>query len=443
MNSDREEDETYYTPLQDDWIEVQVKAVGLNFKDVLVALGNLNENKLGVDASGIVTRVGKNVTTFKPGDRVMTASCDTFATYLRFPSQGAIAMPESMSFEDAASMPLIFLTAYYALVTAGGLVKGETILIHAAAGGVGQAAIILAKHIGCEIFATVGSEEKKQLIISQYGIPEDHIFSSRDTSFAKGIMRATGGRGVDAVLNSLAGEALRLSWHCLAKFGRFLEIGKADLFANTGLDMKPFLDNKSYIGVNLLDFENNPTPRAVALWTDVARLIQSSSLKPVSPVQLFTMADVEKAFRYMQTGKHMGKVVVRVDEADMVPAVPRTPQVGVTGDATYVVAGLGGICREIGRWLADKGAKTIVFLSRTAKSGIENAEFAEELRKTYGANIVAFDCDVGDAKALAGVLEQCRDLPPIKGCVTGAMVLDVSRPRTSQFDICKPYLILT
>lgn len=424
----REEDETYYTPLQDDWIEIQVKAVGLNFKDVLVALGNLNENKLGVDASGVVTRVGKDVRTFKPGDRVMAASCDTFATYLRFPSQGAIAMPESMSFEDAASMPLIFLTAYYALVTAGGLVKGETILIHAAAGGVGQAAIILAKHIGCEIYATVGSDEKKQLIMSQYGIPEDHIFSSRDISFAKGIMRATGGRGVDAVLNSLAGEALRLSWHCLAKFGRFLEIGKADLFANTGLDMKPFLDNKSYIGVNLLDFENNPTPRAVALWTDVARLIQNGSMTPVSPVQLFTMSDVEKAFRYMQTGKHMGKVVVRVDDADIVPAVPRTPQVGVTGDATYVVAGLGGICREIGRWLADKGAKTIVFMSRTAKSGVENAEFAEELRKTYGVNIVAFDCDVGDATALAGVLEQCRALPPIKGCVTGAMVLDVSQP---------------
>lgn len=228
------EDELYYTDLQEDWIEIQIKAVGLNFKDVLVALGSLNENKLGVDAAGVVTRVGRAVSNLKPGDRVMTATCDAFGTYVRFPAAGAIAMPGGMSFEDAASMPLIFLTAYYALVTAGGLVKGETILIHAAAGGVGQAAIILARHIGAEIFATVGSEEKKQLIMTQYGIPEDHIFSSRDTSFAKGIMRATSGKGVDAVLNSLAGEALRLSWHCLAKFGRFLEIGKADLFANTG-----------------------------------------------------------------------------------------------------------------------------------------------------------------------------------------------------------------
>ncbi|KAK8225326.1 beta-ketoacyl synthase domain-containing protein [Phyllosticta capitalensis] len=419
-----EEDETYHKPMPQDWIEIEVKAVGLNFKDVLVALGNLNENKLGVDVSGIVTRVGSAVTNLKPGDRVMTASCDTFATFVRFPSQGAIRMPEGMSFEDAASMPLIFLTAYYALVTAGGLVKGEKVLIHAAAGGVGQAAIILAQHIGAEIFATVGPAEKKELIMKQYGIPEDHIFSSRDTSFAKGVMRATNNQGVDVVLNSLAGEALRMSWHCLAKFGRFLEIGKADLFANTGLDMKPFLDNKSYIGVNLLDFENNPTPRAVALWNDVAKLIQNGALRPVSPVQLFTFAEVEKAFRYMQTGKHMGKVVVRVDDNDVVPAVPRTPKVGVSSDATYILAGgLGGICREIGRWLAEKGAGNLVFLSRSAASGEDNIAFIENLRKTYKTNALAFNCDVGNRQSLQAVLDQIKHLPPVKGCVTGAMVL--------------------
>lgn len=420
------EDELYYENLQEDWIEIEVKAVGLNFKDILVALGSLNEHKLGVDAAGVVTRVGKAVTDLKPGDRVMTATCDAFATYVRFPAAGAIPVPDDMSYEDAASMPLIFLTAYYALVTAGGLVKGETILIHAAAGGVGQAAIILAQHIGAEIFATVGSDEKKQLIMTQYGIADDHIFSSRDTSFAKGVMRSTAGKGVDVVLNSLAGEALRLSWHCLAKFGRFLEIGKNDMFANTGLDMKPLLDNKSYIGVNLLDFENNPTPRAVKLWSDVAKIIQDGSLKPVAPILQFGMADVEKAFRFMQAGKHMGKVVVRVDEKDMVPAVPRTPKVNVSSDATYVVAGLGGICREIGRWLAEKGAKSLIFLSRSAASGEGNKSFAEELRRMYGTEIRAFDCDVGDRAALAAVLDKCSGLPPVKGCVTGAMVLDVS-----------------
>ncbi|KAI8269455.1 Highly reducing polyketide synthase [Colletotrichum sp. SAR11_239] len=420
-----EEDETYYQPMPEDWIEIEVKAVGLNFKDVLVALGNLAENKLGVDASGVVTRVGSAVTDFKAGDRVMTASCDTFATFVRFPAKGAIPVPEHMSFEEAASMPLIFLTAYYSLVTAGALCKGEKILIHAAAGGVGQAAIMIAQQKGAEIFATVGPEEKKQLIMEQYGIPEDHIFSSRDTSFAKAIMRATNNQGVDVVLNSLAGEALRLSWHCLAKFGRFLEIGKADLFANTGLDMKPFLDNKSYIGVNLLDFENNPTPRAVALWEDTAKLIHNGSVKPIAPIQLFTMAEVEKAFRYMQAGKHMGKVVVRVDDADMVPAVPRTPRVDIQADATYVVSGVGGICKEIGRWLAEKGAKHLVLLSRSAASSEENKAFASELQRTYEANTYAYDCDVGNKAALQQVLDdlKSKNVPEIKGCVTGAMVL--------------------
>ncbi|KAF2105024.1 hypothetical protein NA57DRAFT_71219 [Rhizodiscina lignyota] len=420
------EDETYHTDLPEDWIELRVKAVGLNFKDVLVALGNLNEQQLGVDVSGIVTRVGAAVTDFRPGDRVMSATGDAFATFVRFPSKGGIRMPDDMSFEDAASMPLVYLTAYQALVAAGNLVNGESILVHAAAGGVGQAALIIAQQIGAEIFATVGTDEKRRLLMDEYGIPEDHIFSSRDTSFAKGIMRMTKGRGVDVVLNSLAGEALRLSWHCLADWGRFLEIGKADLFANTGLDMKPFLDNKSYIGVNLIAFNNNPTPRAIALWDSVSRLIQNGSIKPVKPIQLFTFAEVEKAFRYMQTGKHSGKIVVRVDGGDVVPAVPRTPLIGIRRDATYVIAGVGGICREIGRWLAEKGAGHLVLLSRSAASRTENIAFAADLRKSYGVNVLAFDCDVSDRASLQSVLENCRGLPEIKGCVTGAMVLDDS-----------------
>lgn len=421
-----EEDETYHTELPPDWIEIEVKAVGLNFKDVLVALGNLAERKLGVDASGIVTRIGSAVTDIKVGDSVMTASCDTFATFARFPAKAGIPIPSGMSFEEAASMPLIFLTAYYALITAGNIVAGEKILIHAAAGGVGQAAIMIAQAKGAEIFATVGADVKKQLLVEKYGIPEDHIFSSRDISFVKGILRATNGQGVDLILNSLAGEALRLSWtECLAKFGRFLEIGKADLFANTGLDMKPLLDNKSYIGVNLLDFENNPTPRAVALWHETAKMIHEATIRPIVPLQMFTMAEVEKAFRHMQAGKHMGKVVIRVDDEDVVRAVPRVPRVRIQPDATYLIAGLGGITREIARWLAEKGAKYLVLLSRSAASGADNRAFALQLQKTYDTMPLAYDCDVGDKMALQAVLDdlKAKGVPAIKGCATGAMVL--------------------
>ncbi|KAL6167888.1 Highly reducing polyketide synthase alt5 [Exserohilum turcicum] len=421
-----EEDERYHTPLAEDWVEIEVKAVGLNFKDVLVALGSLAENKLGVDASGVITRVGSAVSDLKVGDRVMTASCDTFSTFVRFPAKGAICVPAGMSFEQAASMPLIFLTAYYALVTAGRVAAGEKILIHAAAGGVGQAAIMIAQAKGAEVFATVGAEAKRQLLVEQYGIREEHIFSSRDTSFVKGVLRATGGQGVDVVLNSLAGEALRLSWtDCLAKFGRFLEIGKADLFANTGLDMKPLLDNKSYIGINLLEFENRPTPRAVALWHETARLIHEGAVRPVAPLQVFTMGEVEKAFRHMQAGKHMGKVVVRVDEGDVVRAVPRVPRVDVEPDAAYVIAGLGGITCEIARWLADKGARHIVLLSRSAASSPRNQAFAAHLRHTYRTTVLAYDCDVANKAALHAALDDAaaKGLPPIRGCATGAMVL--------------------
>ncbi|EWY92128.1 hypothetical protein FOYG_09024 [Fusarium oxysporum NRRL 32931] len=420
-----DEYEIYHQPLPEDWVEIEVKSVGLNFKDVLVVRGNLAEDKLGVDASGGITRVGSAVRDFKPGDHVMTASCATFATFVRFSAKGAIPIPTHMSFEEAASMPLIFLTAYYSLVMVGNLIRGEKILIHAAAGGVGQAAIMIAQQKGAEIFATVSSEEKRQLIKDLCSIHDDHIFSSRDTSFAKAVNRATEGQGVDVVINSLAGEALRLSWHCLAKFGRFLEIGKADLFANTGLDMKPFLDKKTYIGVNLLDFENNPTPRAVALGKETARLIHDGTVKPIAPLQLFSMAEVEKAFRHLQAGKHMGKVVVSVKDDDIVPAMPRTPHVNIHEDATYVVAGVGGICKEIGRWLAEKGTKHLVLLSRSAASSEVNKAFGSELQTAYDVNTYSYDCDVSNKADLSEVLHdlKSKNLPEIKGCVTGAMVL--------------------
>ncbi|EXL99311.1 hypothetical protein FOIG_09172 [Fusarium odoratissimum NRRL 54006] len=359
-----DEDEIYHQPLPEDWVEIEVKSVGLHFKVALVALGNLAEDKLGVDASGVITRVGSAVRDFKPGDHVMTASCATFATFL---------------------------------VTVGNLIRGEKILIHAAAGGVGQAALMIAQQKGAEIFATL----------------------------FKAVNRATEGERVDVVLKSLAGEALRLSWHCLAKFSRFLEIGKADLFANTGLDMKPFLDSKTYIGVNLLDFENNPTPRAVALWKQTARLIHDGTVKPIAPLQLFSMAEVEKAFRHVQAGKHMCKVVVSVKDDDMVPAMPRTPHVNIHADATYVVAGVGGICKEIGRWLAKKGAKHLVLLSRSAASSEVNKAFASELQTAYDVKTYSYDCDVSHKADLSEVLHdlKSKNLPEIKGCVTGAMVL--------------------
>jgi acyl transferase domain-containing protein/D-arabinose 1-dehydrogenase-like Zn-dependent alcohol dehydrogenase len=223
------DDESYRYPLKEDAIEIEVKATGLNFMDIMVAMDQVQEPSVGVECSGIVTRIGSAVKRFKPGDGVMTWRLGAFSNFIRNAESMFQPIPCDMTFETAASIPVVYVTAYQALVEAARLKMGEKILIHAAAGGVGQAAVMIAKHLGAEVFVTVGSEIKKAHLIENYGIAEDHIFNSRDLTFADGIKRMTDGKGVDVVLNSLAGEALRLSWLCLAWFGRFIELGKKDI----------------------------------------------------------------------------------------------------------------------------------------------------------------------------------------------------------------------
>jgi len=224
-----EDDPVYSRSLSADDVELEVKGVGLNFKDIMAAMGQLQELDLGLDCSGVVSRVGNGVKDIKPGDRVMTWTPGSFRTFVRSPESMCVQVPDGMSLGTAASLPLVYSTAYYAVYEVAKLRKGETVLIHGAAGGVGQAAIILSYHLGAEVFATVSSSTKKQVLIDQFGVPEDHIFNSRDDSFVSGVMRMTNQRGVNVVLNSLAGEALQNSWHCTAWFGRFVEMGRKDI----------------------------------------------------------------------------------------------------------------------------------------------------------------------------------------------------------------------
>ena len=306
-------------PLPADDVEIQVKATGLNFMDIMVSMGQISDSILGLECSGIVTEVGSNVSAFNPGDRVMTFTEGSFATKLRVTAAVVQSIPEGMGFDVAASIPLIYSTAYYSLFDAARLQAGETILIHAAAGGVGQAAIILAQYLGAEIFVTVGSEEKKALMMKAYNIKEDHIFNSRNLDFVKGIMRMTDGRGVDVVLNSLAGEALRQTWNCIAMFGRFVEIGKKDIVGNTGLDMAPFMRNVAFISVNLLAIGRNSIKLTARIMEDVVALLRKGVIRAVQPVTSFAYSEVEQAFRFLQGGKSPGKVIVVPHEKDLVP----------------------------------------------------------------------------------------------------------------------------
>jgi NADPH:quinone reductase-like Zn-dependent oxidoreductase len=241
-------------------VEVEVRTVGINFRDVSIVTGLMSSgssssyNTLGMEVAGTVQRVGDEVTGLKVGDRVMAFTIDGgFSTNVVLAEHHIIKVPDEMSYEEAATIQATFGTVVYALLDIGRLGKErKTVLIHSACGGVGLAAIQVCQMMGAEIFATVGNEQKKEHLVNNYGIPRTHIFSSRDSSFYEGVMRETAGVGVDLVLNSLFGELLHESWRCVARNGAFLELGKRDLVGSGKLDMRHFLDNRSYCGVDML-----------------------------------------------------------------------------------------------------------------------------------------------------------------------------------------------
>lgn len=304
-------------PLEPDEVEIEVKAVGLNFKDLLVALGKLDEDHIGTECAGVVTRAG-DITNLQVGDRVMMGYGDTFKTYARGPYQCATKIPDTLSFTEAASLPTTLMTAYHALHEVARMRKEETILIHAAAGGTGQAAIQVSKYLGAEIYVTVGSNEKKQLIMTLYDIPEDHIFYSRDTSFSQGIKRMTSGRGVDVILNSLAGEGLIASWECIAPFGRFIEIGKRDILSRGKLPMFPFAKNVTFSAVDIALMRQERPSHIETILGDIMPLVADNKLRAAQPLQVYGVADIEHAFRNMQSGKNVGKLVVEMRKDDKV-----------------------------------------------------------------------------------------------------------------------------
>ena len=306
-------------PLGADEIEIGVMAIGFNFKDVMIAMGQLPSANLGLECSGIVSAVGEKVLDFALGDRVSVTAGGTFSTYARCPASSAHKMPDEMSFEIASIIPIAFCTAYYSLIELARLEEHETVLIHAAAGGVGQAAIMLAQKVGATIFATVGSIEKKRLIMSEYGIPAEQIFFSRDLSFVDFIKTATNGKGVDVILNSLAGNALQATWECLAPFGRFIEIGKRDIVNNSRLEMAKFNDNTSFASVDLTLVAAEKPSLMKRLMERVFEHFRDGSLRPIVPITTYPISKVDAAFRTLQSGKAMGKIVIKPEIGDQVP----------------------------------------------------------------------------------------------------------------------------
>lgn len=421
------EDKEAYRALEPDEVEVKVRAIGVNFKDALTLLGRVNESYVGSDCSGYVTRIGSNVTSCAVGDRVMVGCLGTYKSLVRVPKTLAVKIPDSISLEEAAGLPTAFCTAYLCLFHVARLQKGESILIHAAAGGTGQAALQMAKVIGAEIFATVGSQGKRDLLVERYGIPEDHIFYSRDKSFADGIKRYTKGRGVDVVLNSLSGELLEASWDLIAEFGRFIEIGRKDIDTRGYLSMFPFRRNATFAGVDLVSLVKETSKVGTAnLMLEVMKLMASGAIRPSFPTQTFSIDQAEQAFRLLVSGKSTGKIILTMnDDAMVMVREPEDSEYRFSPDATYVIAGgLGGLGRQIIQWMARRGAVNILVLSRSGASGHPAKMRMIEKMKERGINLHCTACDISDLASIqAATQEASRTLPPIKGCFQAAMVI--------------------
>ncbi|KAL7959326.1 hypothetical protein V8C34DRAFT_280434 [Trichoderma compactum] len=421
-------DETYNQPLSDTEVEIEIRAVGLNFRDLMIAMGEHTAYSMGSEAAGIISRVGSKVVDFAPGDRVVYICgldhVGCMHTYGRLDQSTVAKVPDGLSLEMAAGLPVVYATVIYSLRETARLMAGETILIHAAAGGVGQAAIRYAQHIGAEVYVTLSTALKRDLIIREFGIPDDHIFSSRDLTFVQGVLRMTKGRGVDVVLNSLSGEALRRSWDLVAPFGRFIEIGKKDAMMNGKVDLRPYLRNVTMASVDLVSMMKNKPFLIKMLTEETMRLWKEGVALPASPTTIMPMSQVVDALRILQAGTGMGKIVLVPREDDVLPLLAPSPApLGFSRDASYVLSGgLGGIGRSVAAWMASRGARNLIFLSSSGRITPAVTTMREAL-EADGCRVHIFTCDVSDKEQLRLVLEQCKTLPPIRGVVQGAMKL--------------------
>ncbi|KAI8179241.1 Compactin diketide synthase [Colletotrichum sp. SAR 10_75] len=326
----------------DDEIIVNVQAASLNFRDVLILLGSIPWQAPGREGAGEVVRVGRNVMNFKPGDRVFyytTDKASSLANFVSIPCDHATPVPTSLSVEEAASLPTAYYTAIASLETLANLQPGETLLIHSAAGAVGQVCIQLAQHLGARIFATAGTPERREFLQQEYNLAG--VFNSRTTSFRDDILRATNGKGVDVIVNSLSGDLLQATWDLIANGGRFVEIGRVDFLAGSSLAMRPFDRNASFIG---LDISRRPMTERRTAMSRIVELLDQGVLRPLRPLTLVPISELQKGLRKLQQGQIIGKAIVTVSPSDKVVIERRTP-LATAGRAQGCIAFLNSFAR--------------------------------------------------------------------------------------------------
>jgi len=392
-------------------IRIKVEASGLNFRDVLNTLGMYpgDPGNLGGEVVGTVDAIGEGVTRFAVGDPVLALTPRAFCSFVTTPEKLAFRRPSWLSVEEAATIPLVFQTAHYALNHIAGMRAGERVLIHAGAGGVGLAAIQLAQAKGAEVFATAGSPGKREYLRS---LGVRHVMDSRSLSFADEVLEATGGEGVDIVLNSLAGEFIPKSLSLLRAGGRFLELGKTDLW--DGARARAVNPNASYTVVFLGDACVSNPDLVETMFAELMALFEQKRLTPL-PYRTWPIDRAAEAFRFMAQAKHTGKIVIQQTVS--------STDTALQNDAAYLVTGaFGGLGLEVAKWMAERGAGHLILVGRRPPQ--DAAAAAVRAIEAAGTRVSVAAADVGDFTALRDIVAAIDPWTPLRGVVHAAGVLD-------------------
>ncbi|MFE1508163.1 SDR family NAD(P)-dependent oxidoreductase [Streptomyces sp. NPDC058726] len=411
-------------------VALEMRAVALNYRDPMRANGLLPpeavENSplgrgLGTDGAGVVRAVGPGVRDLKPGDRVCGLVPAALASHATTSADAVIRIPDGLGFTEAATFPVAFLTVHQTLVNQARLGPGETVLVHGGAGAVGLAVLQCARRQGARVIATAGTETKRDLLRT---LGAEHVLDSRGLDFVPRVRELTGGRGVDVLVNSLSGEAIAQGLDLLRPNGRFIELGKRDIFLNNPITLRPFDRSLTFIGFNLDAVIDSPELGS-RLLTDFETEAASGTYRPL-PHTAHPAARVEEAFHLLQHSRHTGKVVVTFDPLDEpVPVEPGPGTLRLDGEGTYLITGgLSGLGAATARHLADRGARHLALLSRGGPDAPGAPALLRELTDR-GVRATAHAADVTDESALRRVIEEVDATgQPLRGVVHAAMHMD-------------------
>jgi NADPH:quinone reductase-like Zn-dependent oxidoreductase/SAM-dependent methyltransferase len=409
-------------PLADTEVEIEIRAFGLT--------PNPSGSDLINEAAGTVTKVGAKVENTIPGDRVVYVSASTkngrCRTHERINHLLLAKIPDDISFEIASQLASAYTTSIHAVRSCADLSADDTILIHNGATALSQAAIQYAQMVGARVFSTVATSKERDLLVSEYNIPEEHIFSSRDLTFAKGIMRCSNGNGVNVIFNNMSGDSLQASLRCLASHGAIVDLTQ-NARTDATVDLASLCRNMSIYKIDIPSMAESRPKTVRGRLEEALQLYSGGRIGQIRRSTVMDLTQITKGIQAVQSGS-LAKVVFTPSASDMIPVVPIScAPYQFDHDATYVLAGgYGGLGRSLARWMASRGAKNLIFLSRSLASSPEKREMVADVER-MGCRIIDHACDVSDMttlKPLSG--DQFSHLPPIKGCIQASMVLRVS-----------------